>query len=322
MAANRILLTAVIAAASLVSIAGAQAQRYPTRPVTLISPFAAGGGTDVLCRIMAEKLREVLGQQFIVENRTAGGGIIGAEAVARAAPDGHVLLCAPDPVYFSQLLYSKLSFDPRAFEPVSVFAKFSFALVARVGLPASNLSELIAYARANPGKLNWASPGIGQTAHLILEALKTRTDVDIVHIPYRGGGPALNDLLAGQVDLTAATLTIGAPQIAAGKVKLLGITSHTRLEAFPKAATLAETVPGLDADALVAIAAPPGTSKEITHKLSEAIAKVLAMPDVKVSFSQLQTESFGTTPEQMGIMIRAVTRQWAPVIAAANISLD
>jgi len=320
---NRCFLLAIVAGGlGLSAIGDAFAQSYPRRPVTLITPFAAGGGVDVVCRLVGEKLREILGQQFVVENRTAGGGNVGAEAVARAAPDGHTLLCAPDPVFMAQLLYSKLSFDPQAFEPVSVFARLSFTLVGRENLPISNLAELIAYARAHPGNLNWASPGVGQTSHLILEALRTKAKIDLVHVPYRGVAPALIDLLAGQVDLTVASLTIIKPYVTAGRVKLLAVASPARLAAFPDTPTLSETVTGLDADALVAIAAPPGTPSDITDKLSAAIAKVAAMPDVKARFAELQTESLGTTPVQMRDMIRRATEQGRPVIAAAGIHIE
>src|SRR5262245_14419191 len=210
----------------------AVAQAYPSRPVTLVSPFGAGGGTDILCRVIAEKLRGQLGQHFVVENRTGGGGNIGTEFVARAAPDGHTLLCAPDPVFIGHLLYSKLRFDPRAFEPVSVFAQFATVLIGRPHLPIAHVAELIAYARANPGKLNWASPGTGQTSHLLLEAVKATANVDIVHIPYRSGSEAINDVLAGRVDLFAPTLTIGMPYISEAKVNLLAVASRTRLAAF------------------------------------------------------------------------------------------
>lgn len=299
----------------------AAAQSFPNRTVTLISPFPAGGGVDVLCRLVAEKLRIVLEQPFIVENRTGGGGNIGAEAVARATPDGHTLLCAPDPVFTSHLLYSKLSYDPRAFEPVSVFGIFLMGLVGRADLPATDAAELIAYARAHPGKLTYASQGIGQFGHLMMEALKLRANIDLVHVPYRGGVLALNDLLAGQVDVMAATLAATISQIKAGKVKLLAPTGR-RVAAFPNVPALSEAVPGLAADSWLAIAAPPGTPKEITGKLSAAVAKVTQAPDLKARFADLQSETLGSTPEQMRDMTRTATEQWQRVISAAKIRID
>lgn len=222
----------------------------------------------------------------------------------------------------AQLLYSKLAFDPQAFEPVSVFAKFSFAVVGRENLPIGNLSELISYARLYPGKLSWASPGVGQTAHLLLEALRVKANVDIIHIPYRGGAPALNDLLGGQVDLSALGLAISMPHIASGKLKVLGVTSRTRFAAFPDTPTLGEIVPSLDADAMIAIAAPPGTPTDITGKVSDAIATVLALPSVKARFAELHAESVASKPEDMRNMLGRATEQWRPVIAAARIRLD
>jgi len=314
----------VIAATSLglISIAEAPAQPYPSRPVMLVSPFGAGGGTDVLCRVIAEKLRGMLGQQFIVENRTGGGGNIGTEYVARAAPDGHTLLCAPDPVFSSHLLYSKLRFDPRAFEPVSIFARFATVVASRPNLPIADLADLMAYARAHPGKLNWASPGTGQTSHLLLEAIKAKANIDIVHIPYRSGAEALNDVLAGQVDLVAPTLTIGLPYIRAGAVKLLAAASRKRLAAFPEVAALNEAIPGVEADVWVAIAAPPATPKFIANRLSDAIAKVVGTPEVKARFAELETETMATRPEQMQQLAQETSQRWGRIIAAAKIKLD
>ncbi len=319
---RRFLLVVVSVALGLNAIGNAKAQPYPNRTVTLVNTLSAGGSVDVACRIAAERLGRTLGQQFIVENRTGAGGNIGSEAVARAAPDGNTLLCAPDPNFTSHLLYSKLPFDPRAFEPVSVFAVFPMVLVGRAYLPANNVSELIAYARAHPGKLNYGSQGIGQFSHLTLEALKTMANIDIVHVPYRGGAVALNDLLAGQVDIFATPLASVISQINAGNLKLLAATGRNRLAAFPDVPALTEAMPGLEADSWLAIAAPPGTPKYITGKLSDAIAMVVTMPDVRARFAELQAEPLRTTPEQMREMIRRATEQWGRVIAAAKISIE
>lgn len=315
------LMVAVVLGVSVMGTA-AHAQPYPIRAVTLVIPFPAGGGADVLCRLVAEQLRIILGQPFIAENRAGGGGNIGAESVARANPDGHILLCAPDPVFTSHLLYSKLSFDPRAFEPVSVFAVFLMGVVGRVDLSASNVSELIAYARTRPGKLTYASQGIGHFGHLMMEALKLRASVDILHVPYRGAAPAVNDMLAGQVDMFTGTLVSTISQINAGKLKLLAPTGDRRLAAFPDLPALPEAVPGLSADSWLAISAPPGTPKEVTARLSAAVAKAVQMPDLKARFSELQSDTLGSTPEQMREMINRATEQWARVIATAKISLD
>lgn len=305
-----------------VTAAGAAAQPYPSRTVVLVVPFPAGGGADVLCRLVAEKLRTAIGQPFVIDNRSGASGNLGAEFVAKASPDGHTLLCAPDPVFTSHLLFSKLSFDPRAFEPVSVFAMFNMAIVARAGLPVSTMPDLIAYARANPGKLTYASQGNGHFAHLLMETLKFREKLDILHVPYRGGTPAINDLAAGQVDVFAGPLVSTISHINAGTLKLLAPTGERRLTTFPNVATLPETVPGMAIDSWLAIAAPPGTPKEITGKLSAAVATAVHMPDLRARFSELQSEPLGSTPEGMRDMIERATDQWRGVITEAKITID
>jgi len=197
---------AVLALGWSAAATSVRTEPYPTRPIVLVSPFPAGGGVDVLCRHLADKLRGALGQPVVVENRSGGGGNVGAEAVARATPDGHVLLCAPDPIFTSQLLYAKLAYDPRAFEPVSVFGVFFMGIVGRPDLPANDIVQLVAYARSHPGKLTYSSAGVGQFGHLLMEALKLKANIDLVHVPYRGAAPAVNDLLAGHVDVFAGTL--------------------------------------------------------------------------------------------------------------------
>ena len=309
-------------ASGLAGYSPATAQPYPSAPVKVVTPFAAGGGADVLCRLVAEKLQAMLGQPFIVENRTGAGGNIGAEAVAKAAPDGQVLLCAPDPVLTSYLLYSKLAFDPRAFAPVSVFAVFRMGLVARADAPFATVTELIAYARNHPDQLNYGSQGIGQYGHLLVEALKLKENLDIVHVPYRGGAAAVSDMLGGQVSILAGPLTSTMPLIEAGKLKLLAPTDNRRLAAFPDLPALPETIPGLAADSWLAIAAPPGTPAAITTKLASAIAQIVRAPEMKGRFAELQSEALGSTPEEMRDLTRQAAEQWAGVIAKAKIRLD
>src|SRR5436190_14526038 len=284
------------------AVENTMAQTYPNRLVTLVVPGPAG--SDTVCRLLADKLRTILGQQLIVENRPGAGGTIGAEFAARAAPDGHVLLCANEYVYFSHLTYQKLAFDPQAFEPVSVLATFQGILVGRADLPANNLAELIAYARTHPGKLNYASAGVGSMPQLVLEAIKLRAGIDLVHVPYRGGAPALNDLIAGQVDVYFTSAVQGIPQIKAGKLKLLAVASRTRLADFPDVATIAEVLPGLEMEGWTAIAAPPRTSNDITRKLSEVIAKAMQMPDFRARILDAQAEPFGSRPEEMRATIQ------------------
>lgn len=319
----RTLLPAFIALCfGLSATSGATAQSYAQRTITLVVPLSAGGGPDVLCRLVAEKLRDILGQRVIVENRPGAGGNIGAELVARSTADGHTLLCAPSTIFTNHLLHSKPSFDPRAFEPVNVFTTISMVVFGRADLPARNVAELLAYAHAHPGKLNWGSAGTGTFSHLMLEALKAAANVEMVHVPYRLGAQASTDMLGGQLDLYAGTLAFSISHIRAGKLKLLAVTSSNRLADFPDVLALTETVPGLEVDDWVAIAAPPGTSMDIRNKLSDAITKVVATPEVQARFSELQSAPLGTTPAQMGDIVRRTTEQWAGIIATAKINLD
>jgi tripartite-type tricarboxylate transporter receptor subunit TctC len=296
---------------------------YPSRAVTIVVNVPPGGTADTLARLVADQLHRILGQNFVVENRAGGGGNIGAEVVARASPDGYTLLCAPQGTYsVAHLLYPHLAFDPRALEPVSVLARYPTVVVARAGLPVDDMTQLIAYARTHPGKINYASQGKGQIGHLAFEMLKTMANVDMVHVPYRGSAPALNDMLGGQVDVMADTLLATAAHVRAGKLKLLGVGGSGRLPAFPQVQTVAEAVPGFEAVTWMAIGAPPGTPKEITRKLAAAIAQAVQIPDVAARLTQLEVEPYGSTPDEMADVVRQSTERWQPVIAAAHITID
>jgi tripartite-type tricarboxylate transporter receptor subunit TctC len=278
---------------------------YPSRAVTIVVNVPPGGTADTLARLVADQLHRIFGQSFIVENRAGGGGNIGAEVVARASPDGYTLLCAPQGTYsVAHLLYRHLAFDPRALEPVSVLARYPTVVVARAGLPVDDMTQLIAYARIHPGKINYASQGKGQI------------------VPYRGSAPALNDMLGGQVDVMADTLLATAAHVRAGKLKLLGVGGSGRLPAFPHVQVVAEAVPGFEAVTWMAIGAPPGTPKEITRKLAAAIAQAVQIPDVAARLTQLEVEPYGSTPDEMADVVRQSTERWQPVIASAHITID
>ena len=301
--------------------ASAQNTSYPTRAITIIVPFPAGGTADMLPRIVAEKLRVTFGQPVVIENKPGASGNLGAEQVFRAAPDGYTLLNAPQLSYsINHLLNPNLNFDPRGFEPVSVLATYPTVLFARADLPANNLAELIAFARANPGKLTYASQGKGQIAHLTMEALKLMAKVDILHVPYRGSAPALNDLLGGHVDVLPDNLLAGLQHVKSGKLKIIGVGSHERMPGLPDVATFAEVVPGLYSETWMAISAPPGTPKEITGKLSAAIAEAINKPDTNQRIRELEAMPFGSTPDQMRDLIKQSMDLWAPVVTAAKIT--
>jgi tripartite-type tricarboxylate transporter receptor subunit TctC len=220
-------------------------------------------------------------------------------------------------------MHSKLSFDPHAFEPVGVIAKYPLVLIGRKDLPVGNIAELIPYARQHPGKLTFASSGIGSMHQLVYEDIKRQAGIDLTHVPYRGGAPQfVNDMLAGHVDLSLTPLGNGAPYVRDGKLKLLGILGNARLAEFPDAPTVSEVLPGLETEGWTGIVAPPRTPRDVTSKLSRAVADVLQMPDVRERILALQAMPVGNTPDQMRRMIESDTERWAPVIRAAKISID
>lgn len=296
---------------------------YPTRAITIVVPFPPGGTADLLPRLVAEKIRPMLGQTVIIENKSGASGNIGLESVARSAPDGYTLLNAPQLSFsVNQLLNPALPIDPRTLEPVSVLATYPTVIYVRENLPVNSLAELIAYAKANPGKLTYASQGRGQVGHLTMEGILLRANLKMLHVPYRGSAPAMNDLLAGHVDLLADNLLAGMQHVRSGKLKLIAVGGKERLKAFPNVATMAETLPGYYSETWMAIAAPPGTPKAITHKLSAAIAKALQSPDLRERIHKLEAEPFGSTPEQMADLIKDSHDRWAPVIIKAKIKIE
>jgi tripartite-type tricarboxylate transporter receptor subunit TctC len=319
---------AVIAAFIGVSIPGlfapAFAQNYPTHPVTLVVPLPAGGTADLLCRLAADRASRVLGQQIIVENRAGGaGGRVGTESVLHAAPDGYTILCAPSLTYsVTHLIFARSVFDTRAMEPISVLATYPLIVLARAAFPADDLGGLIAYAKANPGKLTFGNQGKGQTGELLGALMEMKGHFTLSQIPYRGSAPGINDLLAGNIDAMADYLLANKQSIDTGRLKLLATGSRERLKAYPKVATIAETLSGVYADTWMGVAAPPGTPKDIAEKLSQAIAEGFRAPDVRARIIALEAEPFGSTPEEMRDLIRRSLEQWGPVIEAAHITID
>jgi tripartite-type tricarboxylate transporter receptor subunit TctC len=303
----------------------AQAQSgYPNRLMTLVVPYPAGGTADLLCRFAADKMSNNLGQQVVVENRPGGaGGRVGTEAVLRAPPDGYTLLCAAQLTFsITHLLFSKASFDPRGLEPISVLATYPLILIARADLPFNGVPDLIAYARANPGKINYGHQGKGQTGHLLGELLMLKGKFRMTEIPYRGSAPAINDLLAGNIDLVPDYVLANKANIDAGKLKLLATGSRERLKDYPQVATIAETLPGVFADTWMAVAAPPGTPREIAKKVSEAIGEGFQQTELRARILALQADPLASTPEQMRDLIRQSLETWGPVVEAARIAVE
>ena len=319
--------TGLVCGISLLACASgvARAQTgFPNRPITMVVPLPAGGTADLLCRFAAEKASGLLGQQMVIENRAGGaGGRVGTESVLRSPPDGYTVLCAPQLTYsITHLVFTKAAFDTRAMEPISVLAIYPLIVLARATLPANNMSELLAYAQANPGKVNYGHQGKGNTGHLLGELLMLKGNFRMTEIPYRGSAPAINDLLAGNIDIVPDYLLANKQNIDAGKLKFLATGSRERLKDYPNVATLAETLPGVYADTWMGVAAPPGTPKEIVKKISDAIGQAFQMPDLRARILALEAEPLGSTPEQMRDIIKASTEQWAPVVEAAKIGVD
>jgi len=314
----------LLAASACCFAAPALGETYPTRPITMVVPLPAGGTADILARIAAEQLGRALGQTVVVENRPGGaGGLVGTEQVFRANPDGYTILCAPQLTFsVAPVLNPKITFDPGTMEPVSVLAAYPAVILVRPDLPVNSMAELLAYAKANPGKLTYGSQGLGQIGHLTAEQLMHMTGAKLLHIPFRGSAPAITALLAGQIDVLPDILPATKPHIDAGKMKLIAVASAERLKAYPNVPTISETLPGFEADTWMGVVAPPGTPKEIAKKLSDAIRESFQQPDINARVAALMVEPLGTSQDGMRELIRKSADRWTPVIKAANIRFD
>ena len=304
------------------SIAAAQ-ESYPNRAIKIIVPIPPGATADTLPRLVGERLASQWGQPVIVENRPGAALNIGAEAVAKAAPDGYTLLASPPPpLTVNQSLYPKLGFDPGAFVPVTVLAQVPNILVINPKTPASNLQQLVAFARTNPDKLTYASSGVGGIPHLSMELLKALTGIEIRHIPYKGLAPALTDLIAGHVDVMFDNLGNVAAPIEAGTLKALAVGSEQRIAGLPMVPAMSEMFPGFVSVAWFAIVAPPATPREIADKLSRTIGEIVRQPDVTKKFADLYSTPVGSTPGETAAFIKDERERWSKVIAAAGIRPD
>jgi tripartite-type tricarboxylate transporter receptor subunit TctC len=298
----------------------AKAQVYPSRPVRIIVPFSPGDGSDIVVRLLGQWLSERLGQSFIVENRPGAGGNIGTEAVVRAAPDGYTLLWVTSANAVSATLYDKLNFDfIRDITPVASIILLPLVMLIHPSFPARSLPEFIAYAKANPGKLNMASPGTGTAIHVSSELLKMITGIDMTHVPYRGVAPALTDLLGGQVQVAFTTAASSIEYIKSGKLRPLAVTTAVRSEVLPDIPTVGEYVPGYEASAWWGLGAPKNTPAEIIEKLNVEINAGLANSRIKARLVELGGTALLGSPADFGKLIAADTEKWGKVIRAANI---
>src|SRR2546421_779554 len=317
----RALVVALLVVAAPVALGQAA---YPTRPARLVVPFPAGGTTDLLARAAAQKLSEAWGQQVIVDNRPGAGGNIGAELVAKSAPDGYTLLMGTVGTHaINASLYAKMPYDHvKDFTPVILVAGVPNVLVVNPQLPVNTVPELIAYAKANPGKLNFASSGSGTSIHLSGELFKTMTGVQMTHVPYKGSAPALTDLIGGQVQLMFDNLPSSLTFIKAGKLRALGVTSAMRAAALPDTPTVADFVPGFEASSWFGLLAPAGTPREIVVKINGEVAKWLASPDAKEKLAAQGANVASGTPEDFAKHIQAETAKWAKVVKESGAKVD
>jgi len=301
------------------------AQNYPVKPVRLIVPFAAGGNVDITARQIAPGLSELLGQNFIVDNRVGAGGVIGAEAVAKAAPDGYTLMMGSNStVSVAPSLYPKLAYHPvRDFAPVSLVATTPFVLVVHPSVPVKSVKELIALAKTKSGRLAMASGGTGSSNHLVGELFQALTGAKFTHVPYKGAGPAGVDLMAGQVDLLFDQLSSSVGPLKSGRIRALAVTSAARTAVFPDIPTMKEAgVADFEVTNITGVLAPAGTSAEIIGRLNAAILKVLGSASVKERFAGLALEPAPSTPEQFSVYIKEDFARWTKVVKDASIKVD
>jgi len=301
----------------------AWAQAYPTRPVRLIAPVAPAGATDILARLMGRWLSERLGQSFVIENRPGGGNNIGTEAVVRAPADGHTLLMAATPNAVNATLYDKLSFNfLRDIAPVASVIRAPYVIAVNPTVAAKTIPELIAYAKANPGKLSMGSTGTGSGAHMAGELFKMMAGVDMVHVPYRGGGAGLTDLLGGQVQVMFVSTVSSIEHIKTGRLRALAVTTATRSDEMPDIPTVGEFVLGYEASAWFGVGAPKNTPSQIIDKLNEAINAGLADPKIKAQLAEMGGSLLASSPADFGRLIAEETEKWGKVVKFAGVKAD
>ncbi len=302
----------------------ALAQTYPSKPITLVIPFPPGGPTDLVARVLAKKLGEQMGQSVVVDNKPGANGNIGAMAVVKAPADGHTVLYNTSSITLSPALYKSLGYDvQRDLAPVALTAVVPLALVVNPNVPANNVREFVAYAKANPGKLSYGSAGNGNVTHLAAYQFVQSQGLDATHIPYKGSAPADVDLVAGQIQFMTDTINSVMPFIKDKRLKLLAVTTAKRMSLFPEAPTLAETVmPGFEAGAWQGVMVPAGTPAAVVQRLNSELLKALKSPEVLEKLAQQGAEALGSSPEEYGAYVKKELARWASVVKATGISLD
>jgi tripartite-type tricarboxylate transporter receptor subunit TctC len=323
MNARPIVFTIATILAAVLGLASVHAQSWPMRPVTMIVPFPAGGATDLLARALGLELTEKLGQQFVIDNRTGATGNIGAATAAKAPPDGYtILFSTPGPIALNQLMSKSLPFDPQKdFTPIVLIAKSPHIFIARTSLPAKDIGELLAFAKANPGKINAGIPGNGTTANISLELLLQQTGAKVTLVPYRGGVPMTADIIGGQIDIGADLISSQVAQVSGGQVRALAVTSSRRSEQLPNVPTVAESgFPGFEATAWFLLAVPAATPADIVQKINAVVNGWLHSDKGRKQLVTLDLQASGGTPQDAKAFIVSEIAKWEPVIKAANIT--
>ena len=314
----------VVALLLALAAAAAQAQSYPSRPVTIVVPFGAGGPADIYARFLGQRLQQPLGQPFVVENRPGGGSVIGSNAVAKSAPDGYTLLLMSNTHTVNETLLPKKPFQLlRDLAPVAPVNYSDLLLVVHPSVPANNLRELIALAKSQPGKMNYASSGPGTPYHMAGELFKSMASIDVVHVPYKGSDGARVGILGGQVQMMFDAITTMAPNVRAGKLKGFGTSGRARSSVLPETPTVSEAgVPGYEATIWLGVMAPAGTPKPVIERLNAEITRIAGSAEVKEAWAKQGATALSMTPEQFGQYLREDIAKWAKVIAQAGIKLD
>lgn len=304
--------------------AGAQGvSAWPQKTIKILVPNPAGGSADLFPRLVSEALSTKLGQTIVIENKPGAAGNIAAEMLFNAEPDGYTLMAAPPPpLSINVSLYPKLNYDPAKFVPITVFSLVPNALMVHPSVPANSVQELIAYAKANPDKLSYASQGNGSTAHLTAELFKQKTGTKLVHVPYKGDAPAVADLLAGHVNVMFGNVAQASAHLRSGKLKVLAVTSAKRIPSMPQTPALQEIVPGVVAVAWFALVAPPKTPVAIAQRLSSLISDILRTPEMMRRFAEVGAEPIGNTPEEMAQWMKEDTERWRQVIKTGGVTID
>lgn len=296
---------------------------YPTKPIRLIVPFAAGGTTSILARLLADRMSQSIGQPIVVDNRPGAGGNVGMDLVAKAEPDGYTILMGPIGLAINPALYSKMPFDPpKDLAPIGLYGGVPNLLVVNPSVPATNLAEFIAYAKSNPGKLNYASNGNGTSSHLAAEMLKSAAGLNIVHVPYKGGAPAMQDLIGGQVTMLFDQMPAVLPQVKSGRVRVLGVSSIKHSAAAPDIPPIADTLPGFDMLVWFGLLAPQGTPSAIIGKLNGEMVKALNEPAFQAQLVGMGVTPMPGSPETFSRYLQSETTRWAKVVKDAGARID